>query len=187
MPMTGIYALIGHGTPMDIAWWQMCVRAVIIFAFGIALLRVAGRRAFGRQSAVDIVLAVLIGSNLSRALTGGAPFFPALAGSAALVALYWLSIHVTQRFHWASFVMKGVHTILVRDGRPDFAAMRRAGVSEQDLHEAIRSQRTEQLADVKLATLERSGHISVVPQAKPPALVCAAPAGTSKLPASEDK
>lgn len=162
--MNGLVALIGHGTPMEITWWQMCVRAVIIFFFGIALLRIAGRRAFGRQSAIDIVLAVLIGSNLSRALTGGAPFFPALAGSAALVALYWLSIHVTQRFHWVGFVMKGAHTVLVRDGRVDRAAMRRAGVSEQDLHEAIRSECTDQMGEVKLATLERSGRISVVPK-----------------------
>lgn len=185
--MNGFYALIGHGTSMEITWWQMSIRAVLIFFFGIALLRIAGRRAFGRQSAIDIVLAVLIGSNLSRALTGGAPFFPALAGSAALVALYWLSIHVTQRFHWVGFVMKGAHTVLVRDGRPDPAAMRRAGVSDQDLHEAVRSQCTEQLADVKLATLERNGHISVVPMPKPEPPVCAVPAGTSKLPASRDK
>jgi uncharacterized membrane protein YcaP (DUF421 family) len=160
--MNGIYAAIGHGTPMHIAWWQMCVRAVIIFAFGIALLRLAGRRAFGQHSAIDILLAVLIGSNLSRAATGGSPFLPTLAGSAALVLLYWISIHLTQRYHWLGFVMKGAHTVLVRDGVADPAAMRRAGVSDLDLHEAIRSHSVDALRDVKLGTLERSGHISVV-------------------------
>jgi uncharacterized membrane protein YcaP (DUF421 family) len=187
--MNGLFGLIGHGTSMEITWWQMSVRAGIIFAFGIALLRLAGRRAFGRQSALDIVLTVLIGSNLSRALTGGAPFFATLAGTAALVALYWLSIHVTQRFHWVGYVLKGADIALVREGRADRAAMRRVGVSEQDLHEAIRAERTERLDDVKLATLERSGHISVIPMPKPaPATpVCALPAGAPKLPGTTDK
>ncbi|MEO8714747.1 MAG: YetF domain-containing protein [Acetobacteraceae bacterium] len=160
--MSGIYAAIGRGTPMDIAWWQMCIRAVIVFVFGIVLLRVAGKRAFGRQSAIDIVLTVLIGSNLSRALTGGAPFFATLAASAALVVLYWSSIHAAQRFHPVGFVMKGEHTILVRDGYADAAAMRRVGVSDLDLHEAIRTEGADELRDVRLATLERSGHVSVV-------------------------
>ncbi len=160
--MNSIYAAIGHGTPMDIAWWQMCVRAVIVFVFGIALLRLAGRRAFGRQSAIDILLTVLIGANLSRALTGGSPFFATLAASAALVLLYWISIQITQHSHAVGYVLKGEHTILVRDGHVDGAALRRVGVSEQDLHEAVRSEGAEALRDVKLATLERSGHVSVV-------------------------
>lgn len=160
--MNAIFAAIGHGTSIEITWWQMCIRAIIVFVFGIALLRLAGRRAFGRQSAIDIVLTVLIGSNLSRALTGGAPFFATLAASAALVVLYWASIHVTQRSHAVGYVMKGEQTVLVREGNPDGGAMRRVGVSEQDLHEAIRSQGVDQLRDVKLATLERSGHVSVV-------------------------
>ncbi len=160
--MSGFAAIIGHGSPMQIAWWQMCVRALIIFVFGIALLRLAGRRAFGRQSAIDILLTVLIGSNLSRAATGGSPFLATLAGSAALMLLYWFSIQLTQRYHWLGVVMKGAHTVLVRDGHADPAAMRRVGVSDLDLSEAIRSQNVAALRDVKLAALERSGHISVI-------------------------
>jgi hypothetical protein len=33
---------------------------------------VAGRRVFGRWAALDIVVAIVVGSNLSRALTGAA-------------------------------------------------------------------------------------------------------------------
>lgn len=160
--MTGFEDVIGRGTPMQIAWWQMCIRSVLIFVFGVILIRIAGRRAFGRQSALDIVLAVLIGSNLSRAATGGSPFLPTLAGSAVLVLLYYLSIHLTQRSDAAGHVLKGDPVTLVRDGRADPAAMRQTGVSHFDLHEAIRSQGVDRLEDVALSMLERSGHISVV-------------------------
>ncbi len=162
--MNPIQAIIGHGTSMQIVWWQMSIRAVIIFAFGVVLVRVAGRRAFGRQSALDIVLTVLIGSNLSRALTGGSPFFPTMAATAVLVLLYWLSIHITQRSDVAGFLLKGESSVLVRDGQVDRAALRQGGVSQADLHEAIRSQGVDHLDAVKLATLERSGRVSVVKQ-----------------------
>ncbi len=160
--MSGFEAIIGHGTAMQIAWWQMAIRAIIIFFYGLVLLRVAGRRAFGRQSALDIVLTVLIGSNLSRAMTGGSPFLPTMAGSAVLVLLYRLGIHVTQISDLAGFLVKGEHKILVRDGQPDRAAMRRVGVSHLDLLEAIRSEGCDSISNVHLATLERSGHVSVV-------------------------
>ncbi len=160
--MNGFEAVIGHGTPMQITWWQMSIRAVIIFAYGVILLRLAGQRAFGRQSALDIVLTVLIGSNLSRAMTGGSPFLPTMAGSAALVLLYYASIHLTQRFDLVGFLLKGQHRYLVRDGSADPATMRQVGISERDLREAMRTEGVEELSDVKLATLERSGHVSVV-------------------------
>ncbi len=160
--MSGFEAIIGQGTPMQIAWWQMAVRAVIIFFYGVVLLRVAGRRAFGRQSALDIVLTVLIGSNLSRAMTGGSPFLPTIAGSAVLVLLYWIGIHLTQRSDIAGFLVKGESLVLLRDGKPDHGALRRAGVSERDLREAVRSEGAADPGEVQLATLERSGHVSVV-------------------------
>jgi uncharacterized membrane protein YcaP (DUF421 family) len=160
--MNGFEAVIGHGTAMQITWWQMSIRAVIIFLYGVVLLRLAGRRAFGRQSALDIVLTVLIGSNLSRAMTGGSPFLPTIAGSGALVLLHYASIHLTQRSDVVGFLLKGERRTLVRDGSPDPVAMRQVGVSDRDLREAIRLEGVEELSDVKLAALERSGHISVV-------------------------
>ncbi len=162
--MHGIDAVIGHGAPMEITWWQMSIRAVIVFLYGVLLVRIAGKRAFGRQSALDIVVTVLIGANLSRALTGGSPFFPTLAATAALVLLYWISIQFAQRSDVVGFVLKGREIVLVRDGRADPVAMRKAAVSHLDLGEAVRSARQPGLDAVTLATLERSGQISVVPK-----------------------
>jgi len=61
---------------------------VLIFAFGLALIRFAGERVRGRRGAMDIVIFVTMGFNLSRALTGNAPFLATLGATAALVALH---------------------------------------------------------------------------------------------------
>src|SRR5688500_11455069 len=67
MDFSDLHDLIGPDSAA-ITWWQMSVRAVIVFAFGILLVRLSGKRTFGKLSAFDIVLAIVVGSNLSRAL-----------------------------------------------------------------------------------------------------------------------
>jgi uncharacterized membrane protein YcaP (DUF421 family) len=159
--LDGVHALIGREDE-PIAWWQMTIRGAVVFGFGLALIRTAGRRAFGRQTPLDVVLAVLIGSNLGRTLTGNAPLFPTLSATAALVVLYWLSLHAAARWGLFGWLVKGDVVHLVRRGAMDRRAMRRAGVSDGDLEEAVRRAGRRSVADVEIAVLERSGKISVI-------------------------
>lgn len=64
------------GQTKQVEWWQELPRAVVIFVYGLLLLRISGRRTFARWSALDIILSVITGSCLGRALTGGAPLEP---------------------------------------------------------------------------------------------------------------
>lgn len=163
MDWTTFHAYIGtHGT--DITWWQMTIRAVLIFLFGLALLRTAGRRVFNKAAPVDIFLAVLIGSNLSRALTANAPFISTLAATAALVALYWVLTLIAYRFKWFGWLLKGRAVLLVRDGVVDWKNMRRHGFSEGDLAESIRSYGMRNVEDVAAAYMERNGSVTVIPK-----------------------
>lgn len=154
--------LIGNDDA-GITWWQMSLRAVVIFIFGVLLVRVAGKRAFGKASAFDIVFAIIIGSNLSRTLTASAPFFPTLAASAALVllhrALAWLAFNTS----WLGYLIKGERRCLVRDGEPQSDELRASQITDADLHEALRLNASqEDLAGVEAAYLERNGDISFV-------------------------
>jgi len=146
----------------DILWWQMCIRAACVFLFGLVVIRLFGRRAFGKQTPLDIVFAIVIGSNLSRALTGNARFVPTLAATAALAILFWLFDHIAVRWEWFSRLVKGAPINLIRDGRPDENRMRRAGISENDIDEAARRAGLNGLSDVDEAVLERSGKISTI-------------------------
>lgn len=46
---------------------QLCARAGILFVFGIAGIRIAGRRTFSQAAPLDIIVALVIGGHLSRA------------------------------------------------------------------------------------------------------------------------
>lgn len=151
--------LIGR-SPEEILWWQMCIRAVLILAFGVILIRLFGRRAFGQQTALDIFLAIIIGSNLGRAMTGNVPFFPTLAATTVLAVVYWILRHATARFTWFSHLIKGRSITLVKGGQLEAKTMRGAAVSEGDIEEAARESGLTGLEAVEEARLERSGRIS---------------------------
>ena len=121
------------GEKGEIAWWQMSIRAALILLFGLLLIRLFGRRAFGKQNPLDIVGLIIVGSNLSRALTGTAPFFPTFAGTAVLVVLFWLLDHGAARWVRLAFLVKGNPVRIAHDHQFDRHAMQRWGVTEGDL------------------------------------------------------
>lgn len=150
------------GAGRDALWWQTCIKAILVFLFGLVLIRLLGRRAFGMQTPLDIVLAIIIGSNLSRALTGNAPFLPTLAATALLVVLFWLLDQAAIRWHWLSWLVKGSPVLLMRDGRFERKNMLRYGISEGDLEEAARRSGLRDLGSVQETVFERNGQISTI-------------------------
>jgi uncharacterized membrane protein YcaP (DUF421 family) len=69
---------------------QMCARAILVFLWALLLLRLAGNRAFGSGSALDMVLKVVFGAVLSRAIVAASPFGATMLAGAVLMGLYRL-------------------------------------------------------------------------------------------------
>lgn len=144
-------------------WGQFAARTVVVFLLGILLVRVADRRFLGRNAGFDVLLAIVLGSVLSRGINGQAPFLPTLGASVLLVFLHRLVGALACRWSAFSKLIKGDAIVLVKDGvrRPD--AMRRADISEDDLEENLRvNANIAKAKDVAEARLERNGLISAV-------------------------
>jgi uncharacterized membrane protein YcaP (DUF421 family) len=154
--------LIGpdHG---DQTMAQLSARAVLVMLFGILCVRIAGRRTFSQASPLDIIVYLIVGSNLSRVITGGASVFPSLAATLTLVVAHRGLAMATLHDTPLSRLLKSHCTVLVRDGVADGKALWREGISEPDLLQALRLQQLESIDQVRLATLERGGRISVIP------------------------
>jgi uncharacterized membrane protein YcaP (DUF421 family) len=150
------------GTSEHIVWWQECARAVVIFVYGLILVRIAGRRAFGKWSALDIIVSIIVGSNLSRALTGGAPLFATIAATTLLMAFHWILAHAVARSHLLSRMVEGRSIELARSGVERPAALLRHAISGKDLTEALRQAGVESVSDTRRVMLEPSGKITVI-------------------------
>src|SRR4051812_41878411 len=149
--------------PVDLGWGQIGARTFVVFAAGVVLVRLADRRFLGRNAGFDMLLAVVLGSVLSRAINGQAPFFKTLLASALLVLLHRILGLLTCRWRAWSWLIKGDAVVLVRNGRVDRRAMQAYDISDDDLEENLRlNGNVGALAEVAEARLERNGQIGVV-------------------------
>jgi uncharacterized membrane protein YcaP (DUF421 family) len=156
------YELIGSD-PQTITWWQMSIRACIVFFYILFVIRFGSLRAFGRSSSFDIVLAILLGSTLSRALTGNSRFLPTLAATAVLVILHRLLALLSFRSNRVAEIVKGKEIPLVKNGNWEPEAMKKTGITRGDIAEALRLQRgLDDMSSIRDVYLERSGKISMV-------------------------
>jgi uncharacterized membrane protein YcaP (DUF421 family) len=163
--MDWLITLVGpdDGTPTTL---QFCTRALLLLPYGILCIRIAGRRTFSNLTPLDIFVAIVVGSNISRAMTGKAPFVQALVATLLLVALHRLLAIATMHSNLLARFIKGKPVVLVRDGTIDRSALRSCHLSDDDLLEGIRMEQEGRIEKVALATFERGGKISVVPVGK---------------------
>jgi len=146
-----------------LAWWQMSLRAFLVFIVGTLIVRVGSTRFLGQSTAFDFLVVVIVGSVLSRAINGTAPFLETFASAATIVGAHWLVALLAFRWHAIGILFKGSERILVRDGVIDWKTMAHCHVTERDLQAALRIRAgTEDLAAIDLAQLERTGQISVI-------------------------
>lgn len=141
----------------------MTLRAIVVFISVLLIIRIGSRRFISKLSAFDMLVAIMIGSIGSRAITGNSAFGPSIASIAALVAFHWLFSLVCYWTDDLGLWLKGKACQLVKDGELQRKEMRRSGITRRDLHEALRSQGI--AGDVDLiheAWQERDGSISII-------------------------
>ncbi len=147
----------------DLNVWHMSLRALVVFVLAVGMIRLGSKRFMGQSTALDVMLGIVFGSTVSRAITGTAPFFPALAASLTLVLVHWLFSALAVRSPRFETLVKGHERTLVRDGEIQWQAMHRAHITPHDLEEAFRINGTSlDFGAVKSAHLERNGDISII-------------------------
>lgn len=156
----------------DVGAVQMALRTILIYAFSLLIVRLGSKRFLSDATAFDVVVGIMLGSIMSRAINGSAPFFPTLLGGVALVGMHWLLGVLAVRVSWFGTLVKGSPVLLIKDGNIQREGMLRAGLSNNDLEQALRlrSQQTDP-ARIQLAYLERNGGISVISCKQEPRIV----------------
>lgn len=153
------------GVQNHLSTLQEGARAILIFFYGLLLLRLSGPRMFGHWSALDIVVSIMVGSALARAMTGSAPLVGTMLAAAIMALLHVLLAHWVARNSSVARIVEGRAVTLIDHGRVDHGARKRVKISDADLREALREHGIDGQAaaeNVKRMTLEPSGKLSVV-------------------------
>lgn len=142
------------------------LRAAAIYVFLLILFRILGRRTLSEITTFDFVLLLIIGEATQQGMLGDDfSVTNAFLIIASLVVMDIVLSIVKERVPVAGRLLDGVPMLLVEDGMPLRARMKKARVDEYDIMEAARrSQGLERMEDIKYAVLEVSGTISIIPK-----------------------
>src|ERR1044071_2784174 len=101
----------------DLEWYQMTVRAIIVFIVALIFIRIAGMRSFGFRSPFDVVLSITIGAVLGRCISGQYPFFSCLAAAITLAFLHRFIAWLSYKSRTIHKLAEGDPVLLYKDGQ----------------------------------------------------------------------
>jgi uncharacterized membrane protein YcaP (DUF421 family) len=158
-------AIFGGDVPKQPLLLHQCAaRAIVVYLLGIALLRVGKSRIISRVTTVDVLLGFILGSLLSRGITGHASMSGTAISSAAIVAAHFAVTYATLRGGFWETLIKGHSRVLVENGQLVDDNLRKSNLSQEDLLEELRLNGVDSLDKVKSARKERNGQVSVIKQ-----------------------
>ena len=146
----------------ELNFWQMGLRAVIVYLAALGMVRIVGERRFiGKFAAFDIILTIIFGSTLSRAINGTSAFFETIFAGFVLIIMHWVISAIT--FHHPKWEnrLKGRSRVLIKDGQLRQKTMQDCHITKDDLASVLRLKcQIENLERIDGASLERNGDIS---------------------------
>jgi uncharacterized membrane protein YcaP (DUF421 family) len=142
---------------------ELIVRGTVMYWFLFMLLRFVLRRDIGSIGIADVLLLVVIADAAQNAMAGG---YESVTDGVILVATIagwnWLLDMAAYRFPAFRRLLEAKPLPLVRDGRMLHRNLRREFITKDELMAKLREQGIDKLEDVKAATMESDGEISVV-------------------------
>jgi uncharacterized membrane protein YcaP (DUF421 family) len=140
-------------------------RAAAIYGFLLLIFRISGKRSLAQITTFDFVLLLIIGEATQQALLG--EDFSIVNAWIVIATLMGIDLGmslVKQRWPRLDRIVDSTPLVIVAEGRLLEDRARRERVDLEDVLAAARaSHGLDKLEQIKLAVLERSGGISIVP------------------------
>jgi uncharacterized membrane protein YcaP (DUF421 family) len=142
---------------------ELIARTVLVYAMFLVALRVFGKREIGQFTIFDLALVLLAANALQPAITGADA--SVLGGLVVLLTVFLLNRAVAMlrvRSGLVRRVLEFAPTVIGRDGAWLLPQLVRQGLDLVDVEAALREHGLDAVKQMKLATLEADGSISIV-------------------------
>ncbi len=147
---------------LSVTWWELILRAVIVYVFLLVLLRLTGKRQVGQLTPFDLVLLLVLSNAVQNAMNGGDNSLTAgIILASILVALNYLMGWVSFKSKRLESLIEGRPQVLVHNGKLYEEVMKQEKLTHHELDAALREAGCSSLEDIHYAILESNGHISI--------------------------
>jgi uncharacterized membrane protein YcaP (DUF421 family) len=146
----------------------IALRTVLVYLAILVLLRFGGKRELGQMTPFDLVMLLLLANAVQNAMVGpDTSLTGGLIAASAIIGANLLVDRLGLRSAWFRKELLGSPALLVNDGILISESLRREGLSEEEIFQALREHGIGDLTRVKTAVLEIDGTISVIPAEAP--------------------
>ena len=142
---------------------DIIIRSVSVYLFMIVALRIFGKKELSQLNTADVILILLISNAVQNAMVGNNTSL--LGGVVAAFALFVINIIFKKVMLKSKFIKNLVQDkpeILIHNGKVDFNALAKIGITSDELQEAMREHGVEHYKEVKLSMFEIDGSISII-------------------------
>ena len=141
----------------------IALRTTVVYLALLLGLRLTGTRQLGQMSTFDLVLLLIISNAVQNAMVGpDTTLAGGLVAAGVLIGWHTVIDRVRRRSRGVARWLSGEGVMLVNHGAVLEEHARRAGISRDDLLQALREHGVSSVTDVRLAVLEPDGAISVI-------------------------
>jgi len=138
------------------------LRASFVYFFLLLVIRILGKREVGNTSAFDLIVALILGEVVDEIIYGDVTILQGV--TAITVVGIWHLVN-----SWASFKSELIDqltgappTVMVENGQIQRKNLAKERLNESELFSELRMMGVENVKEVKRATLEPNGRISVL-------------------------
>lgn len=146
---------------LSVPWWELVVRAVLVFSVLLLMVRVSGRRTIGQFTPFDLLVVMLLSEAVSNSLTGGEDsLVGGLIVAATLVALNMGAAYLSAHSKTMAEVLDGSPVLLGRNGKTFDEVLKKLRLSDTEVNEALHEADCT-LEEMEYMFLEADGNITV--------------------------
>ena len=143
--------------------WQTSLRALIIFILTIFILKAGKKKFLGKNSTLDFVLAIIVGSVISRSINGSANLLNSVSAGLVLMLFHSFLSYLTVRSKKFSVFLDGKADILLEDGKLKEKLLKQHHINKEEIMEAARLKaQINEIIKIDKAFLESNGSISII-------------------------
>ncbi|GAA4506371.1 DUF421 domain-containing protein [Hymenobacter ginsengisoli] len=149
---------------------EVAVRAILLFACMLLMMRLLGRRMKGQLSigelAVILTLGAIIGGGLQNPAMG---LLPSLVALAVILFMHRMVNWLAFKYRPVELLEQGDMSLIVRDGLLELATMQQHALSQEQLFGLLRNKKIAHLGELRRVYLEANGRLSFykLPEPRP--------------------
>lgn len=146
-------------------WHELAMtaaRGLFVYVLMLIVIRVLGKRTVGNFTAFDLLVALMLGEVVDEIIYGDVSLAQGAVAILVVAAAKYVTAWLTYFDHGLNRILEGKPTELVKHGEMVRKGLRSEIVTEFETLAALRLKGISDIREVKLATMEVDGSISVI-------------------------